>query len=418
MLLWCSAVLALISFIIFCRQKDPLPISEVYKQPGKWYLVKYVVFRIVFQVRRWQNIYGKKSGKKQAGYGMQSHISPVEMDIAQPLSSDAKAFDAVFFIAANSAGYYFVAGTERRQHGIINGLCYLAVPDKGLLCSERIPDTVLFGAADGEFGAEGLTLKPLKAMQKWKVVYKGKMWLQSDPSKVFNVNFEGDWNTDLPYFNYDTDLHPSAVARAIARETWSREYFETLKKDHQTHYEQMGVLNATIKIENEIRTVKMPSFRDHSYGNRRDWDLMHRYAFHMLFLEDGTKATVGVICQPCTCSRLEAGYVYTRSGEILPLEWCDLELYQYGENGRPPTDYNFNFKAGSTVYTVQVFVEYESTHYVGWKWEARMVERFVRYVVNGIPGRGVSEFHYYNKGGRPTSAAEKDPEWFKRIAMK
>jgi len=26
----------------------------------------------------------------------------------------------------------------------------------------------------------------------------------------------------------------------------------------------------------------------------------------MIFLEDGTKATVGVICQPCTCSRLVA----------------------------------------------------------------------------------------------------------------
>jgi hypothetical protein len=38
-----------------------------------------------------------------------------------------QAFDAVFFIAANQDGYYFVAGAERRHHGVINGLCYLAV---------------------------------------------------------------------------------------------------------------------------------------------------------------------------------------------------------------------------------------------------------------------------------------------------
>jgi hypothetical protein len=38
-----------------------------------------------------------------------------------------QAFDAVFFIAANKDGYYFVAGAERRHHGVINGLCYIAV---------------------------------------------------------------------------------------------------------------------------------------------------------------------------------------------------------------------------------------------------------------------------------------------------
>jgi hypothetical protein len=72
---------------------------------------------------------------------------------------------------------------------------------------------------------------------------------------------------------------------------------------------------------------------------------------------------------------------------------------------------------GPTVYTAQVTAEYAATHYVGWKWEARMVERFVRYIVNGIPGQGVSEFHYYNKGGRPSSVAENDPFFFKKLNL-
>ena len=38
-----------------------------------------------------------------------------------------QAFDAVFFIAGNEDGYYFVAGAERRHHGVINGLCYIVV---------------------------------------------------------------------------------------------------------------------------------------------------------------------------------------------------------------------------------------------------------------------------------------------------
>jgi hypothetical protein len=47
---------------------------------------------------------------------------------------------------------------------------------------------------------------------------------------VFDVNFEGDWTTDLPYFNYDTDMNPTTLAGVIARETWTREYFEALGK--------------------------------------------------------------------------------------------------------------------------------------------------------------------------------------------
>lgn len=112
-------------------------------------------------------------------------------------------------------------------------------------------------------------------------------------------------------------------------------------------------------------------------GMKRDWTLMHRYIFHMLFLEDGTMASLGVICQPCTCStwvtsdsmisidawmrqiiknwkissicfyRLEAGYLYEPDGSLHPIEWTDLTLYQHGENGTPPKDHAFSFKAGN-----------------------------------------------------------------------
>jgi hypothetical protein len=54
--------------------------------------------------------------------------------------------------------------------------------------------------------------------------------LQSDSSQVFDVNFEADWSTDLAYFNYDTDMNPTTVARVIAKEKWTREYFKSLEK--------------------------------------------------------------------------------------------------------------------------------------------------------------------------------------------
>ena len=38
-------------------------------------------------------------------------------------------------------------------------------------------------------------------------------------------------------------------------------------------------------------------------GTKRDWKLMHRYVFHHIFLENGWKSVVGVVCQPHTCTR-------------------------------------------------------------------------------------------------------------------
>lgn len=63
------------------------------------------------------------------------------------------------------------------------------------------------------------------------------------------------------------------------------------------------------------------------------------------------------------------------------------------------------------MYRVKAHVEDLGVHYVGWRWEARMVERFMSYEVNGVRGRGVSEFHYHNASGRKADTS-RDPEWF------
>lgn len=48
-------------------------------------------------------------------------------------------------------------------------------------------------------------------------------------------------------------------------------YFYTNYRAHQTHYEQMGNLFGKVKLEDTTawNVQKMPSFRDHSFGNSR-----------------------------------------------------------------------------------------------------------------------------------------------------
>ncbi|XP_047993503.1 uncharacterized protein LOC125231937 [Leguminivora glycinivorella] len=413
-----GAALALALLALVARRKDPAPLFGVYTRPGKWYYLKYVVFAAIYYFRKYAIRFRGAGGR--AGQGVRAISDPALMDRAQPLSDDAKAFDAVFFIAADGAGApeqegtYVMMGCERRPLGMCNGLFYLGLPGKGLLCSSKLPDTVLFGARSGEFGAEGIRIAPAEPMRRWTLHYQGKMRYQRDPTVEVEVTFTGEWTANSRHFDFDCELHAPAVIRSIAREPWTRQYFDGLKKAHQSHYEQFGTLRCSATLGGETLQFSLPSFRDHSYGARRDWALMRRYAFHHIFLADGSSASVGVVCQPSTATHFELGVVRLADGRVAAARGVGLQLWQHGEAGTPPRDYGFSFRAGDQDYYVQVQVEHEATHYVSAEWEARMQERFCRYAVNGVPGRGTCEFHYHHAGGRPAAAS--DPEWYRRMS--
>ena len=74
-----------------------------------------------------------------------------------------------------------------------------------------------------------------------------------------------------------------AAAKAFAKETWNKQFFQDLEKAHQTHYEQMGTItgelifrpNPTVVYQDqipekeEIINIQMTSFRDHSFGTSK-----------------------------------------------------------------------------------------------------------------------------------------------------
>ena len=48
--------------------------------------------------------------------------------------------------------------------------------------------------------------------------------------KEVNVKFSLDWTNFTKCFDFDTDMSPVTMADGIAREKWSRDYFDNLKK--------------------------------------------------------------------------------------------------------------------------------------------------------------------------------------------
>ena len=55
-----------------------------------------------------------------------------------------------------------------------------------------------------------------------------------------DVKVDAVYTSNIPHFDFDSEMNAWTVARAMAREPWSREYFNRLKAAHQNHYEQFG----------------------------------------------------------------------------------------------------------------------------------------------------------------------------------
>ncbi|XP_066250649.1 uncharacterized protein [Euwallacea similis] len=333
-----AALVLFLSFVYISNKKEPRKIFGVYSQPGKWYFIKYPVFLTLLVLRRLKYyLVGK------------SLFSEKEFDRRQPLSNEPKAFDAIFFHGVSQNNIFLTAGAERRHQGVINGLIYLQHPQFGLLETPKLPNTKLIEdstMSDKSWAAEGFEYYPVEPMKKWKLSYKGKM------------------------------------------------------RAHQSHYEQHGFLEGTLKVDSKEVPLKLDAFRDHSFGKKRDWTIMHRYIYQMFYLENQTRIVLGLVSQPYTASHYEMGYVVHANGKIEAIESCDLRLWQHGESGRPSDEIGFTFEAGQHIYECKVVYEHTVAHFVGNNSEVKMYERFGKCEVNSLKGKVISEWNYSNTNGK------------------
>ncbi|XP_043221072.1 uncharacterized protein LOC122381218 [Amphibalanus amphitrite] len=409
-----AAVVTLALYRLYAGDVPPRVMFDVYTRPGIFYYPKVATFWLFLTFRKWKAARDQRRGAQPgtaAGYGVKSRASPAEMDCVQPLAEHPRALDAVLFQGAAGDGSWLVLALARRPRGVSNTICLVTLPGVGTLQMERHPDTTVFGDEHSHAGG-GFRLTPLEPMRCWRLQFSGKMRLDE---KLVDVTFDLTYRSDLPYFDFDTDMAPLAVARAMALEPWTREFFERLRDAHQTHYEQIGTTSGTVTVSGREHRLQVTGMRDHSYARYRDWTLLHRYGLHTLIMEDGTRAQVGVVSQPYSFSRIELGYLYTPEGRLHALDWCDLELGYHGEQGTPPADYGFSFGAGGRTYHALVKVEDVQEVYIGWEWEARILERRCSYRVNGLSAHGVSEWYYRHHGGRPERYVSADPAWSRDI---
>ena len=69
----------------------------------------------------------------------------------------------------------------------------------------------------------GLELVPVEPMRRWRVRFNGELVDKDGVSH--NVEIDAQYSSNLPYFDFDSDMDPWPVCRAMAREQWSGDYF-------------------------------------------------------------------------------------------------------------------------------------------------------------------------------------------------
>ena len=99
-----------------------------------------------------------------------------------------------------------------------------------------------------------MSLVPEQPMRRWSLSFEGKMRNEKTGSE-HDVKISAVYNSELPYFDFDSEMEAWTVARAMAREPWSRAYFDRLKAAHQNHYEQFGDVRGVIEVDGELHQL-------------------------------------------------------------------------------------------------------------------------------------------------------------------
>ncbi len=213
--------------------------------------------------------------------------------------------------------------------------------------------------------------------------------VKDENGKAAKVKFNAELTSAFPIFHFTNDADPAPMARAMAKEKWTKQWFLTLQGMHQHHYEQGGDLAGTLTVDGKTRTLKMKFFRDHSFGPR-SWDSLDRHIWLSMCLEDGSFANLSLPEYPFI--KIKAGF-YAKDGRYTPVTGGTNFAEIAAGDAPPPPSFYINLELadgrrlkGSCVRGPEFTWLMDDVY--------RVFEWVSTYTLNGVPGRGICEFGY------------------------
>ncbi|GCB72583.1 hypothetical protein scyTo_0006376 [Scyliorhinus torazame] len=126
-------------------------------------------------------------------------------------------------------------GTESREPGT-----FLGSSSKEMECVPNLlshpqhpvhPDAIVREESEKCWSGGGLKLECLEPYQRWRIFFNGLLrkgscrheWSEEE-GELIHVKFGFIWSAFSRVFDFETDIHPRALARAIAKEKWNRRF--------------------------------------------------------------------------------------------------------------------------------------------------------------------------------------------------
>ena len=296
-------------------------------------------------------------------------------------------------------------------------------PDSQACCVEAGEDTVVCKTLRGQKKAK-LSLTCVKPMQEWRAHFEGHL-LHQQSGEMVKVQFDVTWTKRMEMFSFGTHVSPQMTSKAIALETFSRDFFKELQSTHQEHYEQFGVSVGHLTITDPTFTIspqKVTSFDVHGLGMRdrafgmRDWGYMQRYISSYFWVGDyetGPRFNVTFASLP-TLSNAKFGFVDfpDQPGPAVPIEGISGDFANIAPDGIPPKHLELGFRCNDTVYHMAMDIDEDDHVGLSMGPERMWVNfRFARFTVSWVDpktgkyhsqkGHGGSEFGYRYEGVVP-----------------
>lgn len=236
-----------------------------------------------------------------------------------------------------------------------------------------------------ELGA--LDFECLEVGRRWSIRYRGEV-SSVDGERLHEADLNLEFTARTPIVDFARTTSSRAVADAMARREWSRDFFEQMKEVRKNHYEQGGRLRGRIIVDGNSYEVDLASIRDHSFG-RRSWRRWQRHLWVLGALDDGSYFNVSMV-KFDFIDALKAGWRW-HGGEPRGIVDCD-NFGHFGPANKPPGVFSLSFRTRRGPFETAFITSDDAFDFDLDSGSYRIREWIAKIEINNIPGVGVAEF--------------------------
>ena len=241
---------------------------------------------------------------------------------------------------------YYFGGNSTDGHSLIFRIAYRCYGCEVFVLYTREGKFYTIDKQAFARGEEPIRLTCMEPGKRWRLEFDGILQ-DNATGELLPSRFDVTYTATLPPFHAMYHACFIGMARAFAREKWTKEFFAEAmssdmgtdkspesKKNQQHHYEQTGRFSGMIEIGGQSCPVEMTAIRDHSFG-KRDWNYMQDHIWLMAMTDAGEALNFSIVNYP----RLKRIFVgYTNIGLDHNVSLKDYKLLEYDHNNGLGTD--------------------------------------------------------------------------------